>query len=73
MSNLKEAAKALRQKQPKRTFDVVFEETETYTWRGEAIDEQDARDQASEEYDNGGVSSDGNSSNHIISTEEVPT
>ena len=71
MSNLAAAAEALRQKGPKKTFEVVFEENETYTWRGEAIDEQDARDKAQSDWNDGNISSDGNSGAHIINTEQI--
>jgi len=69
-TNLKAAAEALRQKGPKKKFEVMFEQSETCCITVEAIDEDEARDLAQEEINNG--NGNWHSSNlNILNTEEI--
>lgn len=71
MSNLQSALKAIKNKGPKKHFQVRFKQIETYTVNLEAIDKESASEEANEIYNNGGAEEDGNCSTSEISCEEI--
>jgi hypothetical protein len=69
-NNLKAAAEAMRKLGPKKKFEVVFEQSSTNCINVEAVDEEDANDQAWEIINNGGGNW-GNRDTDIVNTTEV--
>mgnify|MGYP003395797640 CR=1 FL=1 len=65
-SNLKAAAEALRQKQPKKKFRVTFKTEETFYVDVDAVDSEAASEEANEIFNNGGAHENGYSQSEEV-------